>query len=50
MAWWIGGCKAKIEIIKDMEKEKEFFRNTEKEARRIIPKIKRIILDIIRKR
>ena len=44
MAWWLGECKAKVEIIKDKEIEKQYFENVRKEERRIIPKIKRIIL------
>lgn len=44
MAWWFGECKARVEIMRDIEKEREFFRNVEKDRKRIIPKIKRIIL------
>jgi hypothetical protein len=47
MAWWFGECKAKLEIIKDIEIEKEFFKNVQKEERKIIPKIKRIILILL---
>jgi len=47
VAWWLGGCKAKIEIIKDIKKEKEFFKNKEKDRKRIIPKIKKITLKIL---
>jgi hypothetical protein len=47
MAWWFGECKAKVEIIKDAEKEKELFINIKKEKRKIIPKIKRLILKLI---
>jgi hypothetical protein len=47
MAWWFGECKAKVEIIKDVEKEKEYFKNIQEDKRRIIPKIKRIILKML---
>lgn len=47
LAWWWGGCKAKMEIIRDIEREKEYFRNVQEEKRKIIPKIKRIILILI---
>ena len=50
LAWWWGGGKAKIEIITDFEKEKEYFKNRKKEERRIIPKIKRIILKLLGKK
>ena len=50
LAWWLGKCKPKIELIIDSEKEKEYIKNTKKEKRRIIPKIKRIILLLIGRR
>ena len=50
VAWWLGDCKPKMEIIIDSEKEKEYLKNTEMEKRKIIPKIKRIILRLIGKK
>lgn len=47
MAWWLGNCKAKVEIIIDPEKEKEYLKNVKEERRKIIPKIKRIILKLL---
>ena len=47
MAWWIGECKAKVEIIKDIKIEEEYFKNVKKEKRKIIPKIKRFILILL---
>jgi len=48
MAWWMGNCKPKIEIIVDHEKEKEYLINTKKENKRIIPKLKRLILRLFK--
>ena len=48
MAWWFGDCKAKIEIVKDIKKEQEYFRNVEQDKKRRIPKIKKIILKVLR--
>jgi len=47
MAWWFGGCEAKVEIMKDLEKEKELFRNIKEEKRRVVPKVKKLILKIM---
>jgi len=47
MAWWFGGCKPKMEIIIDSEKQKEYLENVKKAERDIITKIKRVILRLI---
>lgn len=47
MAWWFGECKAKVEIIKDIKMEEDYFKNVKKEKRKIIPKIKRFILRLM---
>lgn len=49
MAWWFGECNPRIEIIIDKEKETAYLKNVKKENKRIVPKIKKIILNFIRK-
>jgi len=47
LAWWLGGCKPKIEIIIDKKKLEEYKKNVEEDRKKIIPKVKRLILKII---
>ena len=47
LAWWLGECKPKIEIIIDKEKLEEYKKNVEEDRKKIIPKVKRLILKII---
>jgi hypothetical protein len=50
LAWWLGGCTAKIEMMIDFEKERVYLENVRKEDSKIIPKIKRAILKIMGKK
>lgn len=49
IAWWLGGCKAKVKIIKDEKNKKEYFKKRKSIEKGIFLKLKRLIFSLIKK-
>ena len=49
LAWWLGECKAKVDIIIDEDLKKEYEKNQKKSDRSILLKLKRVTYKILTK-